>query len=78
MSQPKDTTALTLIQESLQHMEKKLSDVAANVETLKQLPPQRTAQPPGIGNSGGVHSIRPAESVVSPGKRRHFYRHFVD
>ena len=68
MSQPEDTTALTLIQESLRCMEKKLSDVTANVDTLKQLPSQRTAQPPGVGNSGVVHSTQLAQSVLSPGE----------
>ena len=48
-------------------MEKKLSDVTADMETLRQLPPQRTAQPLRVGNFGGVRSTRPAESVVSLG-----------
>jgi len=48
-------------------MEEKLDSVTADVENLKQVPPQRVAQPLGVGNSDMVHSTRWVQSVMSLG-----------
>ena len=48
-------------------MEEKLDSVTADMENLKQVPPQRMAQPPGVGNSDMVHSTQQAQSAASSG-----------
>ena len=58
---PDDTArVLASIQVSLQNMERKLSGVTADVESLKNLPPEEL-------NSGLVHSTPMAQSVSQPG-----------
>ena len=62
-----DDTAHTLasIQESLQRMERKLSGVTAEVESLK-----KATKPLKETNSGLVHSIPMAQSVSQPGNSK--------
>jgi len=48
-------------------MEEKLDSMTADVEILKQVPPQQMAQLLKVGNSDMAHSTRQAQSVALSG-----------